>query len=226
MAILAPVKRIVIAVLAYALAMAFVEAAVVVYLRALGHAGPSLASTLPILPRPILLIEVAREAATIVMLITLALLAGRSGWERWLLFWFTFAVWDIAYYGWLWVLVRWPPSLFTWDVLFLIPVPWMGPVLAPLIASSGLVIASLWLLGRIERGVKPGLSRWTAVGVVLGLLVSLSAFVVDYRLALAGREPATFHWGWFAAGLMIAASTLAAGARQRAPQASESNVQP
>src|ERR1700693_5182943 len=145
-------KRIVFAAVAYAVAMAFVESAVVVYLRALGPAGPSLASTLPILPHPIIRIEVAREAATIVMLVAVAGLAGRNRGERSLVFLLVFAVWDIAYYGWLWVLIGWPPSVFTWDVLFLIPVPWMGPVLAPLLVSVGLVVASLSLLGRREHG--------------------------------------------------------------------------
>jgi hypothetical protein len=218
-------KRIVIAVVAYALAMAFVEAAVVVNLRALGHAGPSLASTLPILPRPILLIEGAREAATIVMLAAVAIAAGRSGCERAVLFSLMFAVWDIGYYGWLWVLVRWPPSLFTWDVLFLIPVPWMGPVLAPVLASLGIVIASLWLLGRLDRGERLRFSGWGALGVALGLLLALAAFVVDYRVAQAGREPATFHWGWFAVGLTMSGAALVAAARKRTPEISEPEAQ-
>jgi hypothetical protein len=218
-------KRIVIAVVAYALAMAFVEAAVVVYLRALGHAGPSLAPTLPILPHPILLIEVAREAATIVMLAAVAIAAGRSGCERSVLFSLMFAVWDIAYYGWLWVLVRWPPSLFTWDVLFLIPVPWMGPVLAPLLASVGMVIASLWLLGRLDRGERLRFSGLGTLGVALGLLLALAAFVVDYRVAQVGREPAAFHWGWFATGLTMSGAALVAAARTHTPEPSEPEPQ-
>jgi hypothetical protein len=215
-------KRIVFVAVAYALAMAFVESAVVVYLRALGHAGPSLASTLPILPHPIVLIEVAREAATIVMLVAVAALAGRTGWERSLMFLLMFAVWDIAYYGWLWTLIRWPPSLFTWDVLFLIPVPWMGPVLAPLLVSAGGVVASLWLLGKHEQGARLRFSWSTGVGVALGLLVAQSTFVVDYRVALAGQEPPTFHWGWFGVGLTItAAAVVAAARRTRAPEGSD-----
>jgi hypothetical protein len=208
----AALKRIVLACLAYALAMAFVEAAVVVYLRALGHAGPSLASVLPILPHPIVSIEIAREAATIVMLAAVAIAAGRSGAEGSLLFLFMFAVWDIAYYGWLWVLIGWPPSLLTWDVLFLIPVPWMGPVLAPVLVSAGMVIAALWLLGRLDRGDRLRFSRWSVLGVALGLLVALAAFLVDYRVALAGREPAVFHWGWFLTGLTLSAAALVADA--------------
>lgn len=210
-------KRIVFVAVAYALAMAFVESAVVVYLRglgALGQAGPALVSTLPILPHTIVTIEVAREAATIVMLVAVAGLAGRNGWERSLLFLLMFAVWDIAYYGWLWVLIRWPPSLFTWDVLFLIPVPWMGPVLAPLLVSVGLVGASLWMLVRREHGAPLRFSWSTGIGVALGLLVAQGTFVVDYRVALAGQEPPMFHWGWFGVGVTITAAAVVAAARR------------
>src|SRR6266576_2064338 len=110
----------------YAIAMAAVESAVVVYLRAL-HEGAAPASVLQYqLPMRLLSIEAGREAATLVMLITVAVLASRNAWEGLLYFALAFGLWDIFYYVWLWVFIGWPPSLFTWDVLFLIPDPSCG----------------------------------------------------------------------------------------------------
>src|SRR5512134_2459669 len=136
---------------AYAVAMAFVEAAVVVYLRALAPEQGPLEVLRTVLPQRIVPIEVAREAATLVMLLAVAVLAGRGGWQRFLVFAIAFGVWDIFYYVWLRVFIGWPRSLLDWDVLFLIPVPWIGPVLAPILVSLGLVSGALWLLLRQSR---------------------------------------------------------------------------
>ncbi len=128
-------------VIAYAVAMAFLESAVVVYLqRALGiQVGALFPLQDPAGVGDLAAIEVGREAATLVMLATVGWLAGRSGLER--LAWtaVAFGTWDILYYAWLWVFVGWPPSLGTWDLLFLIPVPWAGPVWAPVAVSVALV---------------------------------------------------------------------------------------
>src|SRR2546430_15837132 len=115
----------------YAIAVAADEPAVDVYLRAL-HSGADPLSVLQYqLPAHLLAIEFAREAATLVMLIAVAALASRNAWERLLYFALAFGLWDIFYYVWLWVFIGWPPSLFTWDVLFLISVPCLGPGPAP-----------------------------------------------------------------------------------------------
>src|ERR1044072_9107955 len=103
--------------------MAAVESAVVVYLPALHAAAAPLSVLEYQLPMHLLGIEVAREAATLVMLITVAAIAAGTAWEGLLYFALMFGVWDIFYYVWLFVFIGWPPSLFTWDILFLIPVP-------------------------------------------------------------------------------------------------------
>src|SRR5438270_6055642 len=106
----------------FGIAMAAVEAAVVVYLRAL-HTGAAPLSVLQYeLPTRLLAIEVAREAATLVMLIPVAAVASRNTWEGLLYFALAFGLWDIFYYVWLWVFIGRPPWLFTWDVMFLVPV--------------------------------------------------------------------------------------------------------
>jgi hypothetical protein len=186
-------------VVLYAVAMAAVESAVVVYLRAL-HTGAEPVSVLAYeLPDRLVAIEVGREVATLVMLIALAALAARSAWERFLYLMLAFGVWDIFYYVWLWVFIGWPRSPFTWDILFLIPVPWLGPVIAPVIVSLCLVAGSLWLLSR--PALRLSRRAW-ALAIGGGILVLLS-FMVDYRYALARTDPARFRWELFWAGIVL-----------------------
>jgi hypothetical protein len=189
----------------YALAMALVEAAVVVYLRALYPVDGPLAALHAVIPHRLLVIEAYREAATILMLFAVAVLAGRGAWQRFLFFSLAFGIWDILYYGWLWVFLRWPPSPLTWDVLFLIPVPWIAPVLAPVIVSVCLVAGSLWLLSRQSRetGAAHGLPRlaWALAGA--GAALILLSFTLDSGATPAGGQPPGFRWGLFASGIAL-----------------------
>lgn len=142
-----------IAAASYAAAFGFVEAAVVVYLRAavglLPGYGGSLdavrrlsagiyqqAEILAELPKSLLAVELAREAATMAMFTAVAILGADRRRERWALWLWMFAVWDVAYYASLWATVRWPSSLATPDVLFLIPEPWYAQVWFPILVSA------------------------------------------------------------------------------------------
>jgi hypothetical protein len=200
----------------YAVAMAFVEAAVVVYLRTLYHVGDVTSGVLVTLPHHIATIETGREAATIVMLLGVAALAGSGGWERFLFFCLAFGVWDLWYYAWLWVLIGWPASLLTWDVLFLIPVPWSAPVLAPAIVSLALVAGSLWALRLEARGRKLRLPPWVLGLALVGAALVLLSFTLDYRLALAGQDPTHFRWWLFGAGVATGGGALVAAVRSAA----------
>lgn len=151
---LTPRKKLAIA--GFALAFGFVEAAVVVYLRAALGDLPGYQGTLadirrlaassqqspPVpFPQSLLTVEVIREAATMVMLISIAFLAAPRSRERWAAFLWAFAIWDITYYAGLWAMVGWPSSLKSTDVLFLIPVPWVAQVWYPLLVSVLTVLA-------------------------------------------------------------------------------------
>jgi hypothetical protein len=142
----------------FALAFGFVEAAVVVYLRAAMGLLPGYAGTLsevqrlgrgtalypPVIaqfPQSLLTVEVLREGATIVMLVSIAMLAAARARERSAAFLWTFALWDISYYAGLWATIRWPTSLTQFDILFLIPVPWVAQVWFPLLVSVLALIA-------------------------------------------------------------------------------------
>jgi hypothetical protein len=135
----------------FGIAMAHFEGVVVVYLRkALGIVdSASNKQATDQIPKRYLYIEMTREAATIIMLVVIAYLAGNSWIENGIFFLWTFAFWDLFYYVSLYILIKWPPTFKTIDVLFLIPVPWIAPVWFPLAVSSFTIIsiALLYILG-------------------------------------------------------------------------------
>jgi len=137
----------------FGIAMAHFEGVVVVYLRkALGMLdSESNKASVDKIPKRFLYIEMTREAATIIMLVVIAYLAGTTWLERGIFFLWTFAFWDLFYYLSLYILIKWPPTLKTIDVLFLIPVPWIAPVWFPIGVSSAtiIVIFLLYLFGVI-----------------------------------------------------------------------------
>lgn len=179
----------------FAIAMAFLETAVVVYLRELYY-PKGFAFPLTLMPPKLALVEVGREAATIVMLFVAGRLGTSGGWRGFAGFMFLFGVWDIFYYVWLKVLLDWPASLATWDILFLIPVPWVGPVWAPLVISLSLIAGALAVERLVERGhpVRVGIADCIAL-VAAGLIVIVS-FTLDWKLAVEGGVPGRFDDAW------------------------------
>ena len=165
----------------FSIAMAALESAVVVYLRALYYPG-EFTVAFKLVDQRIIVVEIAREVATIIMLVSVAYLAGRSFKDRLAWFFMSFAVWDIFYYLWLKVFIDWPVSVFDWDILFLIPFTWLGPVLAPLICSLTMVVLAIVLLTR-QRPVA------TTVWALLsgGSLFILYTFMRDYGWLIIGH---------------------------------------
>lgn len=137
----------------FGIAMAHFEGVVVVYLRkALGMLdSDGNKESLEKFPERYKVIEMTREAATIIMLVVIAYLVGTTWIERGIFFLWTFAFWDLFYYLSLYILIKWPPNLRTIDVLFLIPVPWIAPVWFPVGVSSLtiIIIAGLYILKTI-----------------------------------------------------------------------------
>jgi hypothetical protein len=126
----------------FGIAMAHFEGVVVVYLRkALGMLdNESNKESVEKFPKRYLTIEMTREAATIIMLVVIAYLVGQTWIDKGVFFLWTFAFWDLFYYLSLYILIKWPPSLTTIDVLFLIPKPWIAPVWFPVGVSALTII--------------------------------------------------------------------------------------
>jgi hypothetical protein len=136
----------------WAVTFALVEAMVVYYLRRLFglESAARFVEGAFHFPKDYLAYERGREAATMVMLIAVALLAGRTLWQAFAYWLFAFGVWDVFYYVWLYVLLRWPSSLGTRDLLFLIPSEWWAPVWLPAAISAGFVAVAVLIL-RVTR---------------------------------------------------------------------------
>ncbi len=167
----------------FAIAMGFMEAIVVVYLRELYYPD-GFAFPLRLMSADLVRAEWIREVTTLVMLAGIGIIAGKNGLQRLFFALFAFGVWDIIYYVALKLLLGWPASLLAWDLLFLIPVSWLGPVLAPVINSLTMIIMALIFIGRQEKGsyIRPGLSDW--VLIISGALVILYTYLVDYSRLL------------------------------------------
>src|SRR5262249_38081804 len=106
--------------------------------------------------------ELAREAATLLLLAAAALAVAHNFRQWFAAFVFVFGLWDLFYYVFLKVLLDWPASLLTWDILFLVPVPWVAPVLAPVLVASSMVAAGAVVLRRESYGrpVRLAWSHW------------------------------------------------------------------
>jgi hypothetical protein len=197
-------------VVVYAAAMAWVESAVVYYLRTMiDRIEPYQPNPLPIIGYlgPV---ELAREAATLVMLLTVGMLAGRTWRGRLGYAAIAFGVWDIFYYVFLKLMCGWPHSLLDWDILFLLPLPWWGPVLAPVLIAALMIVWGT-LTTRVERPHESSPINWRAWGLnALGMALALYVFMADAIrvadggvIALRTLLPTHFDWPLFCAALTL-----------------------
>ena len=173
----------------------------------------------------IYLTELLREVATIVMLVSISAAVGRSYYERLAYFLMNFAVWDIFYYVFLKVFLDWPATLLDWDILFLIPITWIGPVLAPVLCSLVMLGMTALILRFEEVGKLLPFNRVEWGGILGGSMIIFATFIRDYALLIsksgllsspkpeqalaifqqfsAAYIPRTYAWGWFSLGLGV-----------------------
>ena len=210
-------------VVTFAIGMAWVEAACVYYLRLLvDRVQPYQANPLPI-GGGLGEIELVREVATLVMLIMVGLLAGRTRLARLGYTAVAFGVWDIAYYAFLWLMAGWPASLFDWDILFLLPLPWWGPVLAPVSIALLMIVGgtavtecavSSTRVPLARTAPAPMLSRAMHVSIWLGVGLALYVFMADSlrEVRQSGQVgtvlPAVFNWPVFAVAFLLMAGPV------------------
>ena len=188
----------------FACAMGLLEAICVVYLRRL-IVPEGTDPTLPRTPLGSFHIEHIREACTMVMLLMVAWMTASNWRSRTAHFFFMFGVWDILYYVGLKWFAHWPASWLQWDCLFLIPKPWYGPVLAPVLISAYFMVGCCLLLAHENSGTKGRLSLPALALQLPGFLVWYWSFVKDSDLIQAhGYDGISYSWPLFAGGLIIA----------------------
>jgi len=204
----------------FSIAMGYMESAIVVYLRKIYYPE---GFNFPLTPieTHIGLTEILREAATLIMLITIGIVAGKTKLQRFSFFIFCFGIWDIFYYVFLKVLLNWPGNLFDWDILFLIPVPWVGPVIAPCILSLTMIAVAI-LFTCSERYLKVKTTDWLMLSA--GSLIIIFSFIYDYISILISQRnpgnnsallsemnnyiPQVYHWWIFLTGESILIFTM------------------
>ena len=208
-------------VVVFAVAMAWMESAAVLYLRTLiGRIEPYQPNPLPPF-RGFATAEVIREVATMVMLTSAGWLAGRGWRAQFGYFVIAFGVWDIFYYVFLRPLTGWPKGLLDWDVLFLIPLPWWGPVAAPCLVA-GLMVLFGTLVTQFARGESAPWPRWaSAVVCTTGMALALYVFMSDAicvvhqgKSALRQMLPMRFNWPLFDVALLLMSVPILDVARQ------------
>ena len=195
-------SRSILLVCIFAIAFAFVESSVVTYLR---QAYYPEGFAFPLKPgiMPLIVVEVTRELATIVMLASVAMIAGRTRWQKFSYFLVAFGVWDLFYYVWLKIILDWPGSLLEWDVLFLIPVPWIGPVIAPVLVSIAMIAGGMLILKKEGQNEGFHASR-TAIALTLGATaLLLYSFMSDLDATIRFHYPKPYLYILLALGMIL-----------------------
>jgi hypothetical protein len=205
----------------FSIAMGYLESSVVVYLRELYYPGGFM-FPLASLSDNIAFTEVFREIATMFMLISVAFLTGKNYRQKIAWFIYCFAVWDIFYYIFLKLLINWPDSLLTWDILFMIPLVWTGPVLAPVIASVTMILMAGIVLHFENKGNRFIISWPVYILIITGSILIFLSFINDFSTYMLKHYssiaffhadilhtemqhyiPANFSWWLFISGELI-----------------------
>ena len=181
----------------FAVSMGFFEAAVVVDLRKIFNIGGSL-FPLNLDVEMCGVIEMWREFFSIVMLVSVAAILSRGKKTGVAWFCYLFGIWDILYYVFLKILIGWPESLMTWDILFLLPVPWVSPVLAPIFASLTLISIAVVTIHIYESDKKINHPRILFTAELFAALIMIISFCWQWRDIAAGGVPKNFPWIIFA----------------------------
>lgn len=205
----------------FSIAMGYLETSVVVYLREIYYPR-GFQFPLMMMPDSAVRIELLREMATLIMLAGIGVLAGKSKPQRFAWFIYSFAIWDIFYYVFLRLLIGWPAGLLTWDILFLIPVPWVGPVLAPCIISLTMILTALIILRYEAMGMPAKMNGRERSLLIIGSITVVFSFCADFlghassltQAAVKNYVPQHFDWWVFMAGeVMIAGGIILLSAR-------------
>ena len=198
----------------FAISMGFFERSVVIYLREIAYPD-GFSFPLQTIKHPLLLIEIFREIFSLIMLISIAFLIGKRGIERFAWFLYNFAIWDIFYYIFLKIFIGWPESFFTMDLLFMVPVVWTGPVLAPIIASVIMILLSIALINFSSKIRYLHFKVKELFFLILGSILIFTSFTINQfiygrEINIANSESSIrnynsekFFWPIFVIGIIL-----------------------
>lgn len=199
----------------FAITMAYMEATIVIYLRELYYPDNLLALfPLKLMTSTHFAIELGRESAAMLMIISVAMLVERGFTRCFAVYCYVMGVWDLFYYIWLKLLIDWPTAWLEWDVLFLIPWIWLGPWICPAVIALLFVGWGLFVIRRDSTDSPIQFSRWNGVLFVLGATCGLASFLqpalpyLNNPVLLEGYMPGQFNWSLYVAGTLLMAGGL------------------
>ena len=177
----------------FGIAMGFLEAIVVIYLRQIYYPQ---GFDFPLNPfsSKIFLLEWLREASTITMLVIIGIIAGKNFLQKFSYFLYSFAIWDIFYYVALKLLLNWPQSFLTWYILFLIPVIWVGKVLAPIICSLTMITIAVSIVCLQKKGYKVKIKLYEWGLLLTGAFIIFCTFIWDYSKIIIQQNFLSNFW--------------------------------
>jgi len=184
-------------------ALGFFEAGVVVYLRALVYPGAPL-FPMKAMTSSILRVELLREIFSIVLIWSAAVLAGRTRALKFASFLILFGVWDLFYYVFLRIFLNWPASWKDWDILFLIPAPWVAPWIAPALCSVTLTAFGFGMYKLWSKGYPMPIAREDILAATVAGAPILASFFWETKTVLRGGVPTHYPWALLFLGLLLA----------------------
>ena len=186
----------------WGIAFGYIEAAIVIYLRKIYYPD-GFSFPVVLADTDIAVVEVLRELMTLIIIWAVAELTFWSFNKKLAGYMIIFGIWDIFYYIFLKIFLDWPESYLTWDILFLIPLPWVGPVLAPVLVSLSLIYTGIIILVEMDRGYRFQFDKkFWIIEIIAGIIIIIS-FIIPGIVVLNQMVPESFPWGIFLAGFFF-----------------------
>jgi hypothetical protein len=186
----------------YGIAFGYLEAAVVIYLRQIFY-PEGFYFPVKIISGKLITVELIREFATLLMILSICVLSGKSKIEKFAYFMYVFGIWDIFYYVFLKLFLNWPSSLLDYDLLFLLPVAWVGPVLAPVIISLLIIIAAIFIIYFENNEYTFYHTKQLWFLEISGGFVVFISFILSAKDVAEQKFPQHFYWWLFLVGVLI-----------------------
>ena len=186
----------------WGIAFGYIEAAIVIYLRKIyypdGFSFPIVLADIDIAA-----VEMLRELMTLIIIWAMAELTFRTFIKKLAGYMIIFGIWDIFYYIFLKIFLDWPESYLTWDILFLIPLPWVGPVLAPVLVSLSLIYAGIIILVEMDRGYRFQFDKKFWIMEIMAGIIIIISFMIPGIVVINQTVPESFPWVIFLAGFFF-----------------------
>ena len=186
----------------WGIAFGYIEAAIVIYLRKIyypdGFSFPIVLADIDIAA-----VEILRELMTLIIIWAMAELTFRTFIKKLAGYMIIFGIWDIFYYIFLKIFLDWPESYLTWDILFLIPLPWVGPVLAPVLVSLSLIYTGIIILVEMDRGYRFQFDKKFWIMEIMAGIIIIISFIIPGIVVINQTVPESFPWVIFLAGFFF-----------------------